>query len=227
MRFIRTLLMSLGFNTTNLRLSSAKVLQADFARNCFPEPVTTLIGTTPTLPISGDATELPATNLALQYVAIGRGTQNYTCKASNSDPVQLGAAATLFDATTLAYDDTALLHSIPPIIVYLPLPPLVFPMVLGNHYFDQAGTPVFNLSSVDRILYGMKAADIAAPSAASKGPAGTGAIDWLQLSPKPEDKSVGLSLVYRVVTAGGAAPNICTVEGVVIVQYAAEYWFYA
>ena len=181
-----------------------------------------------------DATELPTTDLTLQYVAIGRGTQNYTCATSNSHPVQLGAVATLFDATLLAYNDESALNSIPPIAVYIPPTPssLILPppfgdlVVLGHHFFDEAGTPTFNLSSVDKILYGMKTADIKAPAGANKGPAGTGAVDWLQLTSKAGYKSVGCSLVYRVVTAGGAAPINCTVEGVLTVPYAAEYWFY-
>ena len=181
-----------------------------------------------------DATELPATDLTLQYVAVGRGTQNYTCATSNSHPVQLGAVATLFDATLLAYEDESALNSIPSIAVYIPLlssnlvlpPPFNDLIVLGHHFFDDAGTPTFNLSSVDKILYGMKTADIKAPATANKGPAGTGAVDWLQLTSKPGYVSVGLSLVYRVVTAGGAAPINCTTEGVLTVQYAAEYWFY-
>jgi len=176
---------------------------------------------------NSDGNKLPATNLTLQYVAIGRGTQNYTCNAANSEPAQLGAVATLFDATPLAFCDIPFLNFIPPTIVYLPLSSLVDPIILGSHYFGSDGTPVFNLSSVDRILYGMKTADIAAPTTANRGPGGTGAVDWLQLLSKPKDKSVGLSLVYRVVTAGGAAPRSCAAEGVVVVQYAAEYWFYA
>jgi hypothetical protein len=172
---------------------------------------------------------------------MARGTQNYTCTASNSHPVQLGAVATLFDATALAYDDESALNAIPPIAVYMPLlsssfilppsfdilaPPFDDNIVLGHHFFDHAGTPTFNLSFVDKILYGMKTADIEAPATANKGPAGTGAVDWLQLTSKAGYKSVGCSLVYRVVTAGGAAPVNCTVEGVLTIQYAAEYWFY-
>jgi hypothetical protein len=143
--------------------------------------------------------------------------------------VQLGAVATLFDATTLAYADESALNSIPPIAVYVPLSsPDLFGKanVLGYHFFDYAGTPTFDLSEVHNIFYGMKTADIEAPATANKGPAGTGAVDWLQLTAKVGYESVGCSLVYRVVTAGGAAPINCTIEGVLTVQYAAEYWFY-
>jgi Protein of unknown function (DUF3455) len=97
--------------------------------------------------------------------------------------------------------------------------------VLGHHFFDSTGTPTFDLCSVNKILYGMKTGDIKAPATANNGPAGTGAVDWLQLTAKAGYTSVGLSLAYRVVTAGGE-PSTCTVAGVMTVQYAAEYWFY-
>jgi hypothetical protein len=97
---------------------------------------------------------------------------------------------------------------------------------LGNHYFDFSGTPTFNLSAVNKILFGAKTGDVKAPSTASKGPLGTGAVDWLQLNAKPAPYvSAGVSQAYRVVTAGGNAPP-CTAAGTLTVQYAAEYWFY-
>jgi hypothetical protein len=145
--------------------------------------------------------------------------------------VQLGAVATLFDATKLAYYDELALHSIPPIAVYIPLLRLDLPLpfgdivVLGHRFFDNTGTPTFDLQSVNKILYGTKMGDIKAPATANKGPAGTGAVDWLLLTAKAGYGSVGLSLAYRVVTAGGEPPN-CTVAGTMTVQYAAEYWFY-
>lgn len=143
--------------------------------------------------------------------------------------MQQGAIATLFDATWLAYIDESALNSIPPSVVYLSsselnlLPFGIF--ALGHHFFDSTGAPVFNLSSVDKILYGAKIADIKAPVTANKGPAGTGAADWLELIAKEGYNSKGLSLVYRVVTAGGEPLN-CTVGGTMTVDYAAEYWFY-
>jgi hypothetical protein len=177
-----------------------------------------------------DATELPSTNLTLQYVAVGRGTQNYTCASSGSLPVQQGAVATLFDATWLAYHDESTLNAIPPRAVYIPFLPYRFDVtlpfiVLGHHFFDSTGTPTFDLYSVNKTLYGRKTSDIKAPAAANKGPAGTGAVDWLQLTAKPGYESNGVSLAYRVVTAGGEPFN-CTIAGIMFVQYAAEYWFY-
>ncbi len=178
-----------------------------------------------------DAPELPSTTQALAYVALRRGIQNYTCASSTAAPVAIGAVATLFDATSLAYSSENILHTIPPIAVYLPLPLSSFISAggilkpLGKHYFDINGTPTFDLYSVGKILFGAKTGDIKAPTTANKGPAGTGAVDWLQLTSKTGYKSVGLQTVYRVVTAGGVAPA-CTAASVGVVttvHYAAEY----
>jgi hypothetical protein len=116
--------------------------------------------------------------------------------------------------------------------VYLPVsttgytlpPPIGTITPLGHHFFDAAGTPTFNLTAVNKILFGAKTGDIKAPATANKGPAGTGAVDWLQLT--NATGSVGLQMVYRVVTAGGAAPVDCASTALISVQYAAEYWFY-
>jgi hypothetical protein len=161
---------------------------------------------TPTLPLTGgnftvpplcaaytmlnyrtDATELPSANLtALSYIAIGRGVQNYTCTAAGSNSTAVGAIATLFDATELAYYNEDALHAIPPVVVYRPVPSASLHTggstlpVLGHHYFNAAGVPTFDLSTKSKIFYGAKTGDIKAPATADKGPAGTGAVDWLQ-----------------------------------------------
>jgi hypothetical protein len=46
--------------------------------------------------------------------------------AVNAVPVQIGALATLFDATAPAFIDEDELNMIPPIAVYLPLPAIYF-----------------------------------------------------------------------------------------------------
>jgi len=153
---------------------------------------------------------------------VGRGTQNYTCTSLTSSPVQQGAVAVLYNATRKAYYNETALNELPPYAVYVASLRLE---VLGHHFFDSTGTPTFDLYSVNKILYGSKTGDIKAPVTANKGPAGTGAVDWLQLTAKKGYPSIGLSVVYRVVTAGGQ-PSNCTFVGVMMVDYAAEYWFY-
>ncbi|KAM3066507.1 hypothetical protein ACMFMG_012005 [Clarireedia jacksonii] len=187
----------------------------------------------PILPEIGGPTTLPnpPSTMTIQYIAIGHGLQNYSCVAVNSVPIQIGASATLFDVTALAFSNQDELNIIPPIAVYLPLQEIyfstltsrIFP-VLGYHYFTGDGTPFFDLNSVGRSFYGKRTDDLKAPAYANKGPADTGAVDWLQLQDK--GGSIGIAEVYRVVTAGGAAPSTCTAKGTVTIPYAAEYCFY-
>jgi len=204
------------------------------ATDCKPTSVTKPTGPAPTLPLTGGATELPSTNLTLRVVAIGRGIQNYTCSAVGAVPVQLGAIATLYDATSLAFSNLALLHTIPPIVVTKPLDPGYMAQagqhfnVIGNHYFDSASTPTFNLSlaTPQRTGFMAKTLGVNAPVGASKGPQGTGAVAWLDLNMKPGYVQKNVEQVYRVETAGGMNFATCTTAGVMTVQYAAEYWFY-
>jgi hypothetical protein len=186
---------------------------------------------------SGNTT-LPSTDLSLFKVALGRGIQNYSCASVGATPVAIGAIATLYDATELAECDENNLNSVPAIVVddeppssgttYTLSPPYNTLPALGHHYFAADTTPTFNLTAVSMILYGSKNGDIAAPSSASKGPADTGAVDWLSLLAKVDyDPSIGLGQVYRVETAGGAAPATCPSTDVISVQYSAEYWFFS
>ncbi|KAI2618227.1 hypothetical protein GGR54DRAFT_191535 [Hypoxylon sp. NC1633] len=99
---------------------------------------------------------------------------------------------------------------------------------LGHHFFDNANTPTFDLSGADdgELFKGKKDAGISAPADADKGedPV-TSAVDWLRLSDK--GTSTGVSLVYRVLTAGGN-PEHCTVAGQTqSIPYAAQYWIYS
>jgi hypothetical protein len=181
---------------------------------------------------------LPSTTLSLQYVALGRGIQNYSCASVGAAPVAVGAIATLYDATSLAEWSMDVLNAIPGMAVgnrpppaggdyTLPAPANRLPL-LGHHYFAADGTPTFNLQPVSKLLYAAKNGDIKAPSSAPAGPAGTGAVDWLSLIAKANyDASIGLGQVYRVETAGGNAPATCTSTNIISVQYSAEYWFYA
>ncbi|KAI2464026.1 hypothetical protein F4781DRAFT_93911 [Annulohypoxylon bovei var. microspora] len=99
---------------------------------------------------------------------------------------------------------------------------------MGHHFFDVNGTPTFDLSGAGdgELFKGKKDANISAPSDADEGvdPA-TGAVDWLRLSDK--GTSTGVSLVYRVLTAGGD-PEPCTAAGQTqSIPYTAQYWVYS
>jgi hypothetical protein len=98
---------------------------------------------------------------------------------------------------------------------------------LGHHYFDASNVPTFDLSTVGLKAMVKKVNSIDAPSHADKGIIGSGAVQWLLLGDVGDGHSQGLSIVYRVVTAGGAAQAcLVTGAGAQSVPYTAFYWFY-
>lgn len=184
---------------------------------------------------------LPPANLTLKYIALGQGTQNYTCTSFSPLPISVGAVATLYDMTALALlrayssapgASTCLsallpqLSSLPALFAAANMP---VPTVLGHHFFSAGGSPSFDLSGGER-LQAKKVADVAAPAGACPNAGGEGAVDWLELWDNGQGWSRGLSAVYRVETAGGKAPSSCidsnAVGGVVTSAYSAQYWFY-
>jgi hypothetical protein len=186
------------------------------------------------LPSSG----LPAPTGSLKYIALGLGTQNYTCASTpgstTAAPVAIGAVARLSDASDFLQDHEDFVSTLPGLVLGLstvtstdPAKVLGLPY-LGQHFFTSTSSPEFDLTAVGARLVAKKLANAAAPPGAFPGPSNAGAVDWLQL----EDNGAGLSFggvsyVYRVETAGGKAPTTCTGKtGVITVPYAAEYWYY-
>jgi hypothetical protein len=100
--------------------------------------------------------------------------------------------------------------------------------VLGNHFFNAAGQPVFDLTKVGAKVTAKKLANVAAPAEACSGPRNAGAVDWLQLTDVGGGASYGgVTYVYRVVTAGGKPPATCADEDATFeVPYATEYFYY-
>ena len=104
--------------------------------------------------------DLPSPDLSLKYVALGRGTQNYTCSNANSTdaPSAIGAVATLFDASCLAAFLPDILNDIPPVLLQVPRDAAVAAamaldqltsaengsFVLAQHYFVDKTTPLFD-----------------------------------------------------------------------------------
>jgi hypothetical protein len=168
--------------------------------------------------------------------------QNYTCASSSATPVAVGAIASLFDITAFAYgrSSSSQFITLPALAAYISLPRVqeLLDMrlphgnkasVIGSHYFDAAGVPIFDLSMKDRKLVSKKIGAVPAPSSANEGPAGTGAVPWLKLG--DSGGSTGLKEVYRVYTAGGNPYSICSGQkfgtgGIITVEYSAMYWFY-
>jgi hypothetical protein len=191
------------------------------------------------LPQSPEPLEPPSEGLILKHVAIGRGTQNYTCDLSNSTavPVAAGAVATLFNASCVASSYPDLLHLLPGLSMrfdvpypYTPseAPPHMGPSdlaVSGNHYFTDLKTPFFDLLGLGNIGCA-KHSSVNAPGSAPAGAGGEKAVPWLKLSAK-EGATGDLREVYRVETAGGSAPATCQGQAASFtVQYAAQYWFF-
>lgn len=177
-------------------------------------------------------TPLPAIGqgLHLAHVAVGQGTQNYTCKTTSSSeiPVQVGAMATLYNVTCQTVRAPAVLADITNLALThtIPKSDIAVQLTSGHHEFTDKGVPLFNLNT-DLYKYGYvqakKNGTSDAPSNASKGPNGLGSVGWLKLTSVEGDYKE----VYRVNTAGGVSPKTCDgVNGHVEVGYSALYYFY-
>ncbi|CAG8189568.1 unnamed protein product [Penicillium salamii] len=195
------------------------------------------------MPLNATKPPLPApsANLTLKYVALGRGTQNYTCPSNSSSnrrsivkPEATGAVATLFDASCLAAASGSLLHEVSPLISTTPLGSLAFMaalvaqgtrstnLIIGEHYFNGDGDPLFDLtlSGSKSWIATNKEAAVPAPNSTSGS---SNDVPWLKLGYK---KGHGIE-VYRVVTSLGNPPSTCAGQNAtILVPYAAEYWFY-
>lgn len=163
-----------------------------------------------TLPLNDTKAKLPSPSpgLNLKYIALGRGTQNYSCPSSTdshqsrdaSKPVAIGAAATLFDASCLASTSISLLHELPAVIGRAPLGSLAFlaellglttnssSLIIGEHYFNAAGDPYFDLklSGSDTWIITKKDTSVTAPKRVSHidGDNGDDDVAWLKLGLK-------------------------------------------
>jgi hypothetical protein len=172
--------------------------------------------------------------MSIKHVTIGHGIQNFTCASVNATPVAIGALANLYDATTLAFSNETALATAPSAAAFLPLvlssnnslsiPGLgTFPHI-GQHFFTPALVPTFVFPDLGEMLSGKTLATINAPDGSNPGPSGTGATTWLDLGDK--GGSMGLSGVYRVLTAGGLPSKTCQGQnGSFSIPYAATYWF--
>lgn len=193
----------------------------------------------------------PPANMALKYVTLGFGTQNYTCAKTpndaNSAPASNGAHASLYDAAYVLTQGSPSIQDnteriLPSVALTLyniyGITPDQYPAQtklkqLGTHYFTTSLVPTFDLHAANppAQIQGKKTGDVPAPSDACQGINGEGAVDWLQLTDNASGYTNGTplngGLVYRVETAGGVAPKTCAGQsGDILVRYAAEYFFY-
>ncbi|CAD6570901.1 MAG: hypothetical protein ASARMPRED_004067 [Alectoria sarmentosa] len=175
---------------------------------------------------------------------------------SSTIPTALGAVANLYNTTCMASipipggNPPYVLNNAPTVAVLNPNPktndskpihPLGSGSVLsGHHYFTDSTTPTFNLvwgTTNYGIFFSKKTSNVTAPATAAIGPDGSKAVPWLKLeveSPvapltiQENDLVPSVKEIYRVNTAGGAAPATCAgMPTSFSMQYAAEYWFFA
>ncbi|KAH8652500.1 hypothetical protein BX600DRAFT_553870 [Xylariales sp. PMI_506] len=179
----------------------------------------------------------PSAGLTLKHVAVGRGTQNYTCDIHNATaaPVQIGAKATLFNASCVVSSYPDLASMIVKLALQFNLTEAEASLgptnlaISGQHFFLNSTTPFFDM---DRPTLDIgeapctKTNATAAPAGSPKGPDGSAAVPWLKL--KTNVGATGdLQEVYRIETAGGSAPATCAgMPAAFEVQYAAQYWFW-
>ncbi|KAF2845962.1 hypothetical protein T440DRAFT_482986 [Plenodomus tracheiphilus IPT5] len=186
-----------------------------------------------TLPTAPTPLSPVSSGLTLRHIAIGRGTQNYTCASASATevPKAVGAVASLFNATCdAARLNTNVLADVTRLALNYAIPtaPEAEKRLSGHHEFTAAGVPLFNLVTPNANLgYVMAKPDVvksAAPEGAALGANGLGSVAWIKLSAVEGDYKE----VYRVHTAGGVAPKNCSgLAGSFTVEYSAQYWFYA
>lgn len=147
--------------------------------------------TMPSSALAAPSSILP--EVSLKYIALGVGTQNYTCAATPNSatiaPVQVGAKATLFDVGSFFQHFPSMVNSLPPLSLGLytmtgkpDMTRITGGGVLGQHYFNAAGQLVFDLTKVGAKITAKKLANVAAPADACSGPQSVGAVDWLLLT---------------------------------------------
>ena len=159
----------------------------------------------------------PSPGLTVHHIAVGRGTQNYSCATGNADavPKAEGAVATLFNVSCVAATYPDVVERIPSMAVHFNLTdgdhlgPTVLPES-GKHYFKET-SPFFDLT-LSGTDYGVapcaKNGTANAPSTAGVGQLGEQAVTWLRLT-TTEGATENIQQVFRVNTAGGSAPATC------------------
>ncbi|KAF1937115.1 hypothetical protein EJ02DRAFT_63782 [Clathrospora elynae] len=186
--------------------------------------------------------------LALKYVFLGVGTQNYTCTTGDPSvaPGTTGALATLYDIGTRLNNDRMAqlkINSISPLALSLNewAPSLLdmslwsqgYEHVTGHHFFSMVegnNTPTFSL---DKLSAPFPVAQVAklnatdAPQSACPSKDGLPAVQWLYLKDQSRLSRGGIDTVYRVETAGGNKPATCKgMKPSWEVKYSAQYWVF-
>lgn len=164
---------------------------------------------TPLLPSSNLPDPPPGSTLKL--IALGIGTQNYTCK--DSVPTGNGAIASLLDITSLQHTQEC---------AHVSTRGTMKTGEIGRHYFARDSVPTFDVtkSRPPFTFFGTKSVSVTAP-----GSPPITDVDWLMLAPNLTlPNNGGIKAAYRVKTKGGVPVTPCS--GTQMVPYRAEYWFF-
>ncbi|KAK4152928.1 hypothetical protein C8A00DRAFT_15803 [Chaetomidium leptoderma] len=188
------------------------------------------------LPAGASDLPAPSPGLTLKHIAIGRGTQNYTCDPATPGeaPKAVGALATLFNASCVVATSPELASTLGRAALHFPVAQSepsqrLAPSnlgVSGVHYFRDATTAFFNLDVAPAWQIGeipcAKNASTPAPADAPRGLQREAAVAWLKLNARP-GATGGLQEVYRVETVGGSPPATCAgMKDSFEVQYATQ-----
>lgn len=156
----------------------------------------------------------PTADMQLILVALGQGTQNYSCASATATPAAIGAVAQLFNASCALSSNptanTAALGSIEETAA------------IGAHFFVDNTTPDFDIFGLGN-TQAKKVQEVVAPQPATD-------VKWLRLEAQAQGTTSSVKQIYRLNTAGGVAPATCEgkVAGdTITVDYEAQYWVYA
>jgi hypothetical protein len=196
-------------------------MPSHFYRRCANETAADNSTAAPTCDLSNlvqpsSTLKAPSPDMNLVLVALGEGTQNYTCGANlTAAPTAIGAVATLFDASCAMVNSpgasTVQLGSIEESA-----------KSIGAHFFVDNTTPDFDIIGLGN-TQAKKSEDCNAPNP-------TADVKWLRLTAQVAGSTSSVKEIYRLNTVGGLAPSTCegkAVGDVVTVEYQAQYWVYA
>jgi len=199
-----------------------------------------------TLALPSSTLPSPPTNLTLTYVALGVGTQNYTCSRTPTDaPEPAGALATLYDLTprlrgscdsSKSSAKSPLRHDFDLFRAHQSRPHTSDLGKIGQHFFAPGLIATFDLDRAvppARISVNRSASVPAPPPPLSLTHAtDRDEVPWLYLtdaklgSIRTSEVLAG-GVVYRVKTVGGLAPATCKgIADRINVPYQAKYWIY-
>jgi hypothetical protein len=188
--------------------------------------------------IPTNQTLISPSTLPVTFVAIGLGTQNYTC-SSTGTYTNVGAVADIFDISCLigkpafnTLPDTAIASwakaskSASPSSILASVQGIRQPDLLGKHFFVSNSTGAGGISPKWDFTSSFKGNSHAFVTAAKvssfSSPDGSSNVDWVFL------KAVQGKLaqeVYRTDTRAGQPPASCTPGSAPIaVKYVAKYW---